>query len=198
MPKLLLTISSVALVALLTMAQISGPTTRTPRLTVGPGDTTVTDLIVLGECTGCGGGGGGLTQTSDTFELTWEASCTADVAQTWRYVLTGDLVTLTMVDALSCTADVAGFASDADMPMAIRPAQSINFGTGLGATDNNTPLDTIAVCLRVNTSGSVNIIRGASGDLTCAGSGTGGWTSGARGLTNGGSGGWNTFSYSIN
>jgi hypothetical protein len=158
----------------------------------------VDDLTVSGTCTGCGGGGG-LTQSSDTFELTWEASCTADVTQTWSYVLTGDLVTLTMVDALSCTADVTTFASDADMPMAIRPARTINFGTGLGAIDNNVLLDTIAVCLRINASGSVNIIRGASGDLACAGSGTAGWTaSGTRGVIDGSSSGWNTFSYSIN
>lgn len=40
------------------LAQISGPTTRTPRLTVSPGPTSVEDLTVNGTCTGCGAGGG--------------------------------------------------------------------------------------------------------------------------------------------
>ena len=36
-------------------AQVSGPTTHTPTLTVSPGPTDVQDLTVNGTCTGCGG-----------------------------------------------------------------------------------------------------------------------------------------------
>jgi hypothetical protein len=148
MPKLLLTISSVALVALLTMAQISGPTTRTPRLTVGPGDTTVTDLIVLGECTGCGGGG----TSEGTGTVSYTSDCTNNPNQGYGYALNGNIVSITF-RAFSCTQDSSGgMFSDTSLPVAIRPAQNQYLAAVASAIDNGTP---VLACFFVNTGGSV-------------------------------------------
>lgn len=79
-----------------------------------------------------------LTVETGTFEIEWETACTTTPSQTWDYIKNGNMVTILMVDAVSCTSDSTGFTStDADIPTSIRPAQTAIVGI-MGVTDNAT------------------------------------------------------------
>ena len=192
-------------VMLLTMAQLFGPPIFAPFLTVGAGtratsglrvndDATITGALTVGSCSGCTGGS--LSQSEDTFEVTWEDACSSTETQTWEYNLTGDVVVLKMVDAVSCTGDSTFFRdSGTDLPSAIRPAQTVNImGISTGNNGSNAQ-----ACLRLYATGQVALLNASSTSAhECVGLGTGGWTaSGTRAIYNEANSGQTMFVYTI-
>jgi hypothetical protein len=147
-------------------AQVFGPTIRTPRLTVSPGPTVVEDLTVNGTCTGCGGGGGGVEQTTGDFTASFTIACTITPSQLFNYVLTGDVVVLRVTQNITaCTGDSSLFETAAgDLPLALRPAATVTFG-GIICADSGATVPcslvletdgTVAYCENGATVGAIN------------------------------------------
>lgn len=108
----------------------------------------------------CTAASGGVTQTTGTFEITWPTACTTTPSQTWLYTKTGNVVTLRMVDSVSCTSDSTSFNSAVgDLPSTLRPAvDTIIFGV---PTVNTAVGDTLLGCLIIQTNGQILAARSA-------------------------------------
>ncbi len=131
---------------------------------------------------------GGVTQTTGTFEATWDNACTTTPSQTWNYVVTGQMVTLYMVDTVpNCTSDSTSFAAAAGTaPAAIRPASGFREFTGIPVTDNGTA--SANGCMSISSNGSMAMSRTTTSNCDAT------WTnSGNKGMGNG----VNSFSYTL-
>lgn len=156
------------LVPLIVYAQVFGPTTRTRQLTVTPGATVVEDLTVNGTCTGCGSS---IDADSGSFEVTWPTACTTTPSQTWNYARVGKIVSLYVLDSVSCTSDSASFISAVgDLPASLRPVAATRF-TPFAVVDNGTASN---ACVSIGSDGTIALIRLDSGNFTC--SSTQNWT----------------------
>jgi hypothetical protein len=134
-----------------------------------------------------------------TFEATWDATCTTAASQTWNYATVGNVVTLRMVDEMSCTADQVTFSSDAGVvPSAIRPPATVVF-EGVAANDNSATITDRCVVMLITSAGTISVRKGGAGVINCNGIGGGGWTaSNTRNLLNGSNSGAATFTYILN
>jgi hypothetical protein len=130
---------------------------------------------------------GGVTQTTGTFEVTWNTSdCTSPspATQTFNYTLTGNLVVVRVVDNFSCTSGTTSFASTAaQLPVAIRPARN-EFVRNVSVTDNGS-LGT--GCMRFDAAGIITMtFANTLATAASCSTGTASWTaSGAKGITGG-------------
>lgn len=104
-----------------------------------------------GACATAGGA------TSGTFTATWETACTTSPTQTFKYVVSGTVVTLTATQTVTCTSDSTTFTASAALPLAIRPDTNLRV---YGATFvNNGTADLEAGCIRLETDGSMTLMR---------------------------------------
>jgi len=95
-----------------------------------------------------------ITGATGTFEATWATACTTTPSQTWNYAVIGNMVTLRMVDTVSCTSDSTSFGTtSADVPAAIRPAGHVYFLSH--ATDNGSGTK---ACFQITTAGVMNML----------------------------------------
>ena len=108
----------------------------------------------------CAAPGGGVAQTTGTFQLTWPTACTTTPSQTWLYTKTGNMVTLRMVDAVSCTSDSTSFSTAiGELPTTLRPTtDTIIWGV---PTVDNAIGDVSLGCLIIQVDGQVIAARTA-------------------------------------
>lgn len=124
-----------------------------------------------------------------TFEVTWETACTTTPTQTWNYARIGNVVTIRMVDNVSCTSDSTGFAStDADWPASLRPAGTITI-TGFRVFDNGVA-DADQGCFQITAAGIPSMERSVGSPCSATA-----WTaSGTKSIS---PNGINTFGYTL-
>jgi len=148
-----------------------------------------------GGCTALGAGtvgqvltsaGAGMTPTwEDTVSQTvstgnvflWTDGCTTTPTSTVTYVVTGSLVTVSLVgvSGFPCTADSTNMSTSTALPEEIRPAVRAEGPLFSGMTDNGSPA---TATLLIETDGTISFCRGGG----C--SSPGGWTaSGDRAIS---------------
>lgn len=138
----------------------------------------------------------GVTQETGTFEVTWPTACSTTPSQTWNYTLTGNVVTLLMVDEVNCTSDSTDFLSTAgDVPANLRPTVQQTFW--LASMDSGSAT---SGCLRISTAGTMSVANRAADPMTLCVNSSGSWTaSGTKRMRNAADAGVPvSFTYPIN
>jgi hypothetical protein len=101
--------------------------------------------------------GTGTAQTSSTFTVTWVTGCSNDPTGDFTYVQTGNIVTLQMTSAVSCTSDATSKqTATGALPAAIRPTRTQSLKT----TDVSIASADTEMCLTLQPDGQIQMHTG--------------------------------------
>lgn len=167
--RILFAVASLAL-ASIASAQVFGPTTRTPQLTVSPGPTAVQDLTINGTCIGCA-----TVETSGSFTVLFANGCTVDHSYGFSYRKVGPIVTLRWGNGAPnvCVGDSIAYDTNslAPIPAAIRPITNVVRTQAIVVTDNSV---SHMGYMQISPSGNIQMSRciaqgaAATGNFACS------------------------------
>jgi hypothetical protein len=142
--------------------------------------------------------GSGVTQTTSTFNATIATGCTTTPTVGYRYVLTGNDVTLELTsNTVTCTSNTTTHTTSGvgDVPAAIRPARDVTFH-GVAIQNNS---NSLIGCMSISSAGTIiwELVQTTGGTVICQNNGY--TASGSRGIIGvANTAGTTAFSYTTN